>query len=208
MKAMRGFVFSLDAFVAFILALMAVYSLIFFSSMPASYYYLLTQGHYLARDALFAVATTECGGEYSCGGVSGSILDAITSLESVSLRDQLVADTIGNIIPNQFGYILEMSEDQGQTWTVIYDTSAKSEDPHAKKTNKMRVSSQIVSFGYTGTYQKPSESPFKYSSCNGGGTGGIVITCGEYLLSDPDASATGEIVPLPKAKLVRLTIFI
>ncbi len=210
MKVMKGFVFSLDAFVAFILALMAVYSLIFFSSIPSSYYYLLTQGHYLARDTLFAIATTECSEDYSCGGISGSILDAVTSLETVPLRNQLVTESVGKIVPNQFGYILEVSDDEGKTWMVIYDTSAypEGEDPHAKKMNKMKVSSQIVSFGYTGTYQKPSESPFKYSSCNGGGMGGMVITCGEYLLSDPDASIAGEIVPLPKAKLVRLTIFI
>ncbi|NYZ76834.1 hypothetical protein H0O02_00800 [Candidatus Micrarchaeota archaeon] len=205
---MRGFVFSLDAFVAFMLALVAVYSLIFFSSIPSSYYYLLTQGHFLARDVLFATSTTECNESYSCGAISGSILDAIVSLESSSLREALIRESVGEIVPNQFGYILEISSDQGKTWRAVYDTSAYPDDQHAKSVNKMKVSSQVVNFGYTGTYQKAGGSPFKYITCPpvGSGSDGLVITCGNYSLIDPDAA--GEIVPLPRTSLVRLTIFI
>ncbi len=206
---MRGFVFSLDAFVAFTLALVAVYSLIFFSSVPSSYYYLLTQGHYLARDVLMATATTECDiAHYSCGDVSGSILDAIVSSDgNPELQRTLIRESVGEIIPNQFGYVLEISDNQGKTWTPLYNTADYSEtdDPHAKRINKMTVTSQAVNFGYTGVYQKLGESPFSYNTCDGT-YGDLVITCGNYSLIDPDAY--GEVVPLPTTKLVRITVFI
>jgi len=204
---MRGFVFSLDAFVAFTLALIAVYSLIFFASIPSSYYYLLTQGHYLARDALLSTSTTECDLEYySCGRVTGSILDAIVSPKnSEAIREALIKESIGTIVPNQYGYIVEVSTDQGKTWTALYDTSGETDELHAKSVKKMTVSSQIVNFGYTDVYQKADVSPFSYMSC-GGGPENLVITCGNHTLIDPDAG--GEIVPLPEATLVRLTVFI
>jgi hypothetical protein len=204
---MRGFVFSLDAFVAFTLALVAVYSLIFFSSVPSSYYYLLTQGHYLARDALWSTSTTMCAdGPYLCGDISGSVLDAIASLENEGQRKTLIQDTVGNVIPEQFGYTLEVSEDQGNTWRTFYNSSDESGDTHVPDSvTKLKVSSQIINFGYTGKYRKLEESPYKYLTC-GSATSGIVITCGEYNLIDPDAA--GDIVPMPKAKLVKLTVFI
>lgn len=203
---MRGFVFSLDAFVAFTLALIAVYSLIFFSSIPSSYYYLLTQGHFLARDALMATAMTECDPvDYSCGGVSGSILDAIVSSDNPELRNSLIRESVGSIVPNQYGYTLEISENQGETWTTIYDTADNTDDPHAKDINKMKVTSQVVNFGYTGVYQKPTESPFSYNTCHGT-SGDLVITCGNHSLIDPDAY--GDVVPEPVTKLVRITVYI
>lgn len=203
---MRGFVFSLDAFIAFTLVLIAVYSLIFFSSVPSAYYYLLTQGHFLARDALMATAMTECDpAHYSCGGVSGSILDAIVSSDNPGLRDDLIQESVGSIIPNQFGYTLEISENQGESWIVVYDTAGNSEDPHAKKINKMKVTSQVVNFGYTGVYQKPAESPFSYNTCSGT-EGGLVITCGNHSLINPDAY--GDVVPVSVTKLVRITVYI
>lgn len=204
---MRGFVFSLDAFIAFTLVLIAVYSLIFFSSVPSAYYYLLTQGHFLARDALMATAMTECDpAHYSCGGVSGSILDAVVSLgDHPDMQRSLIRESIGSIVPNQFGYTLEISENQGESWIKIYDTADYTEDPHAKKINKMKVTSQVVNFGYTGVYQKLSKSPFSYNTCSGT-SGDLVITCGNYSLIDPDAY--GDVVPLPVTKLVRITVYI
>lgn len=204
---MRGFVFSLDAFVAFTLALLAVYSLIFFSSIPSSYYYLLTQGHYLARDALWATSTTMCeDGPYLCGDISGSVLDAIVSLENAAQRKTLIQDTVGNIIPDQFGYTVEVSHNQGNTWSTYYDSSAEPGDTHVPESiTKLKVSSQIINFGYTGKYRKLTESPYKYITCGSASTG-IVITCGEYNLIDPDAA--GDVVPMPQAKLVRVTVFI
>ncbi len=204
--SMRGFVFSLDAFVAFTLALIAVYSLIFFSSIPSSYYYLLAQGHYLARDALWSVSTADCTDDFIFCSVDGSIMDNIISENNSDVRNELIRSSIGKIIPAQFGYVIEVSEDKGETWQTLYDTSEYTDDEHAKAPiKKLSVSSQIINFGYRGRVNKPMESIYKYNTC-GTPTDGLVISCGEYNRIDPNYA--GDIIPLPEAKIVRLTVFI
>lgn len=192
---MRAFIFSLDAFVAFTLALVAIYSLIFFSSVPSAYYYLLTQGHYLSRDALMSLSTTVCSDAYGECTASGSLLDNIVAQDNVVHRMNLISNTVGAMVPTQFGYIMEMSSDQGQNWGVLYDTGAVPSDPHAKKSKKLAVATQVMTFGYGGKVTKLQTSPYQYASCWGEGiiggnesgssmTGGWetidfgVITCG------------------------------
>lgn len=201
---MRAFIFSLDAFVAFTLALLAIYSLIFFSSIPSSYYYLLTQGHYLSRDVLMALSTTECTLEhYPCTTVGGSLLDNIVSQDNPGLKENLIKNTAGKMVPNQFGYVMEMSTDQGSSWQVLYDTGSSSSDSHAKTGKKLTVSSQVMTFGYSGTPNRPVNSTYDYLSCNGGGG---IITCGVGGNTNP--SAGGELVPYSDVSLVRIIVYI
>ena len=54
----RGFIFSLDAFVAFVLTMLTIGLLIFTISTPKAFYPSLEQAHVLAHDTLFALATT------------------------------------------------------------------------------------------------------------------------------------------------------
>lgn len=203
---MRAFVFSLDAFVAFILALVAVYSLIFFSSVPSAYYFLLTQAHYLSRDALMAVSTTDCAAMGS-GLCSGTVLDMIISEQVPDARADLVRRSIGNIIPTQFGYTLELSQDNGASWDTAYDTQTAANDKHANKVKKLKISTQVVNFGLMGTSTLQRESPYAYASCHGSQGGNpLLITCGDYNLLDPNAG--GDALPKPEARLVKLTVFI
>jgi hypothetical protein len=198
---MRAFIFSLDAFVAFTLALVAIYSLIFFSSIPSSYYYLLTQGHFLARDVLFAASTSDCvGGIFLCDVEDGSILDNIV-FGDPAYRADLINDSVGQAIPVQYGYIIEVSSDNGRNWSQFYHTS-KSGDPHADSRKKLSVSSQIPVFEYEDSPKKEI-NPYLYSSCQGDETD-FLITCDEV----SSAVTTEEIVPKTGVKLVRLTIFI
>jgi hypothetical protein len=202
---MRAFIFSLDAFVAFTLALVAIYSLIFFSSIPSSYYFLLTQAHYLARDILYTISTSDCISPLYCSEMEKtSVLDAIVFMQSESLRKSLVDDSIGKSIPNQFGYTLETSEDDGKTWSYIYDTKSATlrdvDDKHATEKKKLSVSSQVPVFVYAGAAEKDI-NPYLYTTCMDDETN-FVITCDEYL-PDPD-----KIVPPAGVKLLRLTIFI
>ena len=139
---MRAFIFSLDAFVAFTLALIAIYSLIFFSSVPSSYYYLLTQGHYLSRDVLMALSTTTCTDDYGidCTNSKGTLLENIISEEDENLQDALIVNTIGEMIPEQFGYSVDMSEDEGKNWTLLYDTASGGvQELHAKTKKKLNM---------------------------------------------------------------------
>ncbi|MFH1785813.1 MAG: hypothetical protein ABH842_05275 [Candidatus Micrarchaeota archaeon] len=236
---MKAFIFSLDAFVAFTLALVVIYSLIFFSSVPSAYYYLLTQGHYLSRDILYSLSTTQCSGIYSCYNPSASILDNIVFPESSHVFDEsLVQNTIGEMVPDQFGYLMEVSEDQGQSWYVVYNTSNRPApvDNHAKNIKKLQISTYVMAFNYPDTLNKMDKTPYNYNSCGSGagwvagttGSGGStwtnwgLITCGELTTSGgtpgspptiignthPSNILGGDLVPATEVKLVKFTIFI
>ena len=225
---MRAFIFSLDAFVAFTLALIAIYSLIFFSSVPSSYYYVLTQAHYLTRDVLLSTSTTICSiDDYgrNCP-VYGTVMDNMVSGRN-PYSDDLIQETIGEMIPNQFGYALEVSADQGDSWSMLYDTADNPSDPHAKESKKLTVSSQVISFGYSDDVKKLLTSPYRYTTCNGTGQVGPsgetfvdwgLITCGIVQINGENVSrgnvhpsdlpGFGETVPSLDAKLVRFTVYI
>lgn len=205
---MRAFIFSLDAFVAFTLALIAIYSLIFFSSIPSSYYYLLTQGHYLSRDVLMSLSTTPCDAPYDCRSAGASLLDNIASQQDPDLRKNLVQSTVGRMVPVQFGYVLEAISPDGST-QLLYDTSSEAADLHAKAARKLSISSQVMTFGYSATYSKPSASVFNYLSCNPNEAGiGGLITCGPYGSNNPSGAGGSDLVPSATVKIMKLTIFI
>ncbi len=215
---MRAFIFSLDSFVAFTLALVAIYSLIFFSSVPSAYYYLLTQGHYLSRDILLSAATTDCVGFSGC--TSGSIMDNIIS-HSGETQKNLVKETVGVMVPPQFGYILEVGGD------TVYSTKLGN-DGHATQKKKLTIATQILNFGYSGQLNKLTKSPYQYNTCHGdahlgSSNGDIVdfglITCGVKGFADgttksygnlppSDSLGGGDVVPSTNVKVVKLTIFI
>lgn len=216
---MRAFIFSLDAFVAFTLALIAIYSLIFFSSVPSSYYYLLTQGHYLSRDVLMALSTTPCAStDYDCSSEGASLLDNIASQGDRDHRANLIRGTVGRMVPVQFGYVVEAINAQGGSET-LYDTA--STDPrigdsglppprqHASARKKLSISSQVMTFGYSSTFSKPYNSIYNYLSCNPGGNGiGGLVTCGDAGNPNSDINGGRDLVPSATVKVIRLTIFI
>jgi len=205
---MRAFIFSLDAFVAFTLVLLAIYSLIFFSSIPSSYYYLLTQGHYLSRDALLALSTTMCTGDYAgCESGSASLLDNIVAQPPGGPRDLLIRDSVGKMVPDQFGYVLEMNDPLTGGWESLYDTSTVGGETHARSGKRLSVSSQTITFGYAGNFTKPAESIYGYPPFCNGGIGAAAITCGDSGSVDP-SSISGDLVPSAKVRIVRLRVFI
>ena len=178
---MRAFVFSLDSFVAFILALVAVYSLIFFSSVPSAYYFLLTQAHYLSKDALLTASTASCNSGF--GQCLGSQMDQILSETSDTVRLDEIDNSFGKMIPNQFGYALETKS--GGDWELLYDTRNASSkalgDNHATMSKKLEVATEMVNFVFEDDTQKAKRTtnPYIYNTCDGGaGQDGRLITCG------------------------------
>ena len=203
---MRAFIFSLDAFIAFTLALVAIYSLILFSSIHSSYYYLLTQAHFLSRDALYAISTTQCSQTtFNCGFTGEvknyTVLDRILFGPS-NTQKNLVEETIGKTIPTQFGYKLQKSIDDGKSWITIYDTAGSySTSQHAKNSRKLEVASSTLSFDYASTLEKPVASPYWYNSC-GSSKGGKLIVCAAQ------QPVSKELVPPPGIVLVKLSVYI
>jgi len=203
---MKAFVFSLDAFVAFILALVAVYTLIFFSSVPSAYYFILTQAHYLSRDALLSAATTDC--SILAPQCEGSVLDEIAKGTAENSITRSYAKTIGAAIPNQFGYKLEKRAPDESNWTTVYDTSTDKNDPHAKTMKKLQVSSSIVNVGYQTktTSEKKKANPYIYNTCQASNADDKhVITCGDSELIEPEAE---NVIQPINATIFRLTVFI
>ncbi len=180
--ARRGFIFSLDAFVAFSISLIAIYSLIFFSSVPSGYYQSLTQAHFLAKDSLYSLANTPCTGTLCGPQDEWRETEGISVLEFFSLRhtvdnSERIADsvrsTFGRIIPTSYGYSLEVYDRndpnaQADGWVSIYSTSTDASDENHHKRQKTRLSTVVYSVVFNYAAPKPSlENPAIYMSCGG-----------------------------------------
>ena len=186
-------------------------SLIFFSSIPSSYYYLLTQAHYLARDTLHSLSTSDCTGSL-CVDFNGSVMDGIVFGDRDAMNNTIV-NSVGVSIPPQFGYVMELSNDSGKSWSVLYDTGHPDSDDHqnhTKSSKRLSVSSQVIVFDYSAKITKDSPNPFFYWSCNGGGGGSAeLLTCSNLPKNDYGAGGGAlDLVPSTGIRLVRLTIFI
>lgn len=162
---MRAFIFSLDAFVAFTLAILAIYSLVFFSSVPSGYYGTLAQAHTLASDSLEALSLTRCNiGE----PVVRACEDHPSLLEFLVLRDNPPARTsvvLGPLIPKSFGYRLEKKS--GGDWDVIYDSANDPDErDRPKQPRKLSISAYRLVFEYTDPLPE-QENPYTYRTCQG-----------------------------------------
>lgn len=160
-----GFVFSLDAFVAFTLMMVVIGLLIFTIGTPKPFYSELEQTHQLARDTLNVLATSSDGPgltylEQILGGA-----DAEPILFKVAGGSNNTA--YHPIIPKGYGYALERYNFNTNSWTSIYDAGNRnSSDRYGKSFTKVQASSTIFTSFYT-DIPKPGESPFCHMGCRG-----------------------------------------
>ncbi len=177
----RGFVFSLDAFVAFVLIMITVNLLIFTIGTPKPYYTELESAHILAHDTLQVLATS--------GDIPTGTAPAQTYLERI-LRDYSLAPDImrrvagGNdncapngcrpIIPKGYGYMLQYlnldSVQQPGTpedWKMIYDAGNDTgSDRYGMNYTKLQASATTFLSLYL-FRPMPGESPFCHAKCTG-----------------------------------------
>jgi len=169
----RGFVFSLDAFVAFVLIMITINLLIFTIGTPKPYYAELEAAHILAHDTLQVLATS--------GDATGNA-PAPTYLEKILRGDsstseimRKVAGGSGNypIIPKGYGYRLEYLNISTQTtgvenWKLLYDSGTDpGSDRNGKNFTKLQASATTFLSVYLTHPPWPGESPFCYKSCSG-----------------------------------------
>ena len=143
MRTSKAFVFSLDSFIAFVLTVAALYSLLFFSTVPSAYYSSLMQANYLAKDTLLTLATTivEDGTAHCPDSLVGeTYLSCILSgpdEESPDVNMAAARNYIGSeatssseegiynpsaLVPAQFGYKLEyMHFDEGEGGEIDFE---------------------------------------------------------------------------------------
>jgi hypothetical protein len=196
MGTRKAFVFSLDSFVAFILSVAALYSLLFFATVPSAYYSSLMQANYLAKDTMLALATSQAGdvGEslYGCDPGASMLSCIYSDLDADSEepegdRDEgaardLIGVSEGNeirsaLIPVQFGYKIEVLEydetPEGEIdfenaqWVEMYDTANDPLSANKKEYNKLKAATHILYFAYEDVPLGGEGSQFRYVSCTG-----------------------------------------
>ena len=98
----RGFIFSIDAFVAFTIMLVILQALIIISATPSSYYTGLSQANYLARDALWVTSNSKA--SFANGGIATNV--TILGYVIGSSDPAAYRSNIGVYIPIQYGYMV------------------------------------------------------------------------------------------------------
>ena len=176
----RGFVFSLDAFVAFVLIMVTVNLLIFTIGTPKPYQTELESAHILAHDTLSVLATS------GDDGISGTylerIMDSHGSAHGIMVRVAGGDDSYHPIIPRGYGYRLEYLDvgktaadgtvdaaDGGEAWHVLYDAGTDgcpSSDRCGKHFTKLSASATTFLSMYA-PMPYPGESPFCHAGCKG-----------------------------------------
>lgn len=175
-----GFIFSLDAFVAFTLTMVTVGMLIFIIGTPKPFYPSLEQAHQLAHDTLSVLAIST---DTPAAPGSLTYLEQIMKDNSDAKRIMFkVAGGSGaypGTIPKGFGYRLETYNFLTGSWNApLYDSGLDCpsalkyapftyfSDRCGKNFTKLQASAAAFASIYTDP-PRPGESPYCYLSCFG-----------------------------------------
>jgi hypothetical protein len=234
MGTSKAFIFSLDSFVAFVLTVAALYSLLFFSTVPSAYYSSLMQANYLAKDTLLTLATTTVGADAThCPDslVGETYLSCILSGpddDSPDVNEEAARNYIGSegpegiyapsaLVPAQFGYKLEymhFNEDElgdidfyDGEWVELYNTADDPQSANKKEYNKLKAAAHALYFGHEDGPEGADENPLHYMSC-----GGEYTICAwpepfVYYGEDGDYGLNQDIIGDAYSYIVRLTVY-
>ena len=175
-----GFVFSMDAFVAFVLIMITINLLIFTIGTPKPYYAELEAAHILAHDTLQVLATS---GDAPAGGSTRTYLERILGGTAMPEKNDIMVRVAGgnasysSIIPRGYGYRLEflnldsVTPGVPENWVPIYDAGSDGchygSDRCGKNFTKLQASATTFLSVYLDHPPWPGESPFCYKSCSG-----------------------------------------
>lgn len=147
----KGFIFSIDAFIAFLIAMSMIYSIIFLSSVVTSKNDVILQMHTIADDVVVATLSTKSTG-------SGTELDALASEGAESYLD--------GVVPAQYNYNVEVYNSNNGAW-----------ESKGHRGNEKIVFGKVVVYAYSvekqggeSTIIKDHKNPYKYLSCKGTGS--------------------------------------
>ncbi|MCX6777627.1 MAG: hypothetical protein NT157_01960 [Candidatus Micrarchaeota archaeon] len=171
----KGFFFTLDAFVALLLALIVVSLLLFFTSTPASFSKSLEQTYFYAEDSANVLAGAKMGEYWDEPGTRDPISPDERDKNSTLLlyigkcaergqegyANATVRSAIAPLIPVRYGYSVQYLKGDG-SWLEI----SRRELPGGKE--KLQASAMRIASGYS-FYPVPGASPFCYSGyCEAG----------------------------------------
>lgn len=171
----RGFIFSLDAFVAFTLVMITISLLIFLIGTPQPFYPSFEQAHTLAYDTLSVLSTSS---DLSIG--ERTYLEQIIWEGPGQPTSRIMRKVAGGngsyspIIPRGYGFRLEKLVFQSDGSAVVaspplYDSAT---DPESDRYGKTFTKLQSSSSTFLSLYSSPrvlGESPYCYLNCNGYG---------------------------------------
>jgi hypothetical protein len=167
-KAAYGFVFSLDAFVAFSLIIIAIQTIVIASSIPSGYYPALLQAQFLAKDTLNAISTTKISDNWQTALAQAS--RKIANGQPLQPSDAII-EISNKIIAPPYSYAYSFYDLKQKKWIVVYNASnlsyTTSDDPRINITFKrVAASSQMFVFEYSIDPVRP-ESPYCNVMCKG-----------------------------------------
>lgn len=194
-----GFIFSLDAFVAFTLTMVTISLLIFTIGTPKPYYPSLGQAQQLAHDTLQVLATTS-----PTSGSPPYYLESAVSGRGPISRSEVMNKTANGIIPHGYGYRLQEYNFSSGNWALLYDSSS---DPLSGRENrnftKLSASADLFSSFYEVDPVR-GESPYCYLSCKGYSGAGYASPCTVTPCERPTSGfQAGE----NAVRLVRFTVY-
>ncbi|MEM2137715.1 MAG: hypothetical protein QW568_01375 [Candidatus Anstonellaceae archaeon] len=178
----QGFIFSLDAFVAFTLIMITISLLIFLIGTPKPFYPSLEQAHMLAYDTLTVLATS------TNGQGNPTYLEQIMNEGQSATTDEIMRKVAGGaanhspIIPYGYGFRLEKlvfnADGSAVVSKVLYNSSSDTaSDRYGKQFTKLQTSATTFMSIYS-VPRRPGESPFCYLNCRGyDGGGSYLSTC-------------------------------
>ena len=161
----RGFVFSLDAFVAFSLILIAIQTMVLISASPAGYWKALLQAQFLAKDTLHDVSNVmvDNNGQSALGESSANIVSGHLDPRSRMIQ---ISD---KIIQSPYSYAYSYYDTNTDQWTTVYNASRDEglDGPHANITfRRVEASVQKLMLEYSTLPVRP-ESPYCNVYCHG-----------------------------------------
>lgn len=190
---MKGFAFTFDSFVAFILAIALIYGLFIFISVPSGYYAEFEQTYLLAKDTATMLRYAEFNDENITylDKIASSFVDRATPDTDIS--DE-ICNNIRKNIPKQYAFKMEYFNSTANNWTEFGgDCNQQSfAGYYCSEYRKARASAPIIMTAYS-VFPDMETNQFGYESCSGNFT-----PCGE----PPSMANIGDI----QLRLLRLTV--
>ncbi|MCX8198028.1 MAG: hypothetical protein N3F07_02425 [Candidatus Micrarchaeota archaeon] len=186
-----GFIFSLDAFVAFTLIMLSISVLMFSLGTPKPYFPYLEQARQLAHDTLQVMATTS----ESQGGPT-YLESAVANRNNPSALRQIMFKVAGGnsshrgIIPQGYAYKLQFYNfnDPANPVFTAYDSGRDPlSDRYGKSFSKVQASATVFASLYD-VPPNPGASPFCYISCFGYTPAGPAYPCNTTPCDSPTSN--------------------
>ncbi|MEM4137401.1 MAG: hypothetical protein QXV64_01500 [Candidatus Anstonellaceae archaeon] len=159
MNIKRGFIFSLDAFIASIIIFFTLQYLVFLSYSPYSYFHSFRQAKFLSQDTLNSLSLLDYENKSS-----NLVAQAIASVYGYGTFPLSIIELSNSLIPPQYSYAYEFYDFEDNQWHVIFN--ATSLPSRNISFNKVSASSSILAVSYIQP-KIVGDSPYCNVECRG-----------------------------------------